>query len=74
MRRQQERRGFASAAAVPATATSEAIQQSENQVKDAIKKMMLDRQNGLVEEVLHPIEDEELDQSFQQFQVSFFDD
>ena len=58
LKQQQQKRGFA----------LEAIQQSESQVKEAIKKMMLDRQHNIME-VLHPIEDEELDQSFQQFQV-----
>ena len=58
VQQQPQKRGFA----------LEAIQQSESQVKEAIKKMMLDRQHNIME-VLHPIEDEELDQSFQQFQV-----
>ena len=54
----QQQRNFAS---------MEAIHPSESQVKEAIKRMMVDKED--IMEVLNPIEDGELDQSFQRFQV-----
>eukprot|EP00339_Tiarina_fusa_P028150 CAMPEP_0117021880 /NCGR_PEP_ID=MMETSP0472-20121206/16483_1 /TAXON_ID=693140 ORGANISM="Tiarina fusus, Strain LIS" /NCGR_SAMPLE_ID=MMETSP0472 /ASSEMBLY_ACC=CAM_ASM_000603 /LENGTH=149 /DNA_ID=CAMNT_0004727537 /DNA_START=198 /DNA_END=647 /DNA_ORIENTATION=+ len=49
--------------------TAEAVSSHhhENLVKETIKKMMMDREHNILE-VVNPIEDEELDNSFQQFQ------
>jgi hypothetical protein len=52
-----------SAPAVASTACN------DNLVKEAVKRMMLERDNILDEEFTKPIEDEELQRRFRQFQV-----